>query len=84
MVGQETKSKPLPAWVFKLVGQLSALFASVTHKEPNITPEKAMIFCRQLRVTSAKAQRELGYNADIDINAPLNKCYAWMQQHKLI
>ena len=84
IVGQKTQSKPLPAWVFKLIGQLSVLCANVTHKEPNITPEKAMIACDRLRVTSAKAQRALGYKADIDINAPLNKCYAWMQQRNMI
>ena len=72
----------MPAWVLKLVGPLS-VFAKVTLKELNITPEKAMIVCGQLKATSAKTQRELGYKADIDINELLDKCYAWMQQRSL-
>lgn len=84
MVGQETPSKPVPAWVLKLVGKLSELFANVMRREPNVTPEKAMIVSEQLRASSAKAQRELGYKADIDINEPLKTCYAWMQQRGLI
>lgn len=84
MLSKPTPSKPVPAFILKTLGQLSILWANVDGHEPTITPEKAMIVCDQLKVSSEKAQRELGYKADIDLQDALQTCYAWMQQRGLI
>jgi nucleoside-diphosphate-sugar epimerase len=78
LVGETTPSKAMPAWVLQLVGQLSALWANVTGKEPDVTPEKAFIVSDKLRVSSAKAQQELGYNASIPVKEPLADCLQWL------
>lgn len=81
---KKTPARPIPAIALKLIGRVSAMWANTTGKEPNITPEKAMIVSDHLQVSSAKAQQELGYNADTDISAVLNECYQWMLSKKLV
>lgn len=79
LVNRPTPDKATPAWLLKLGGQLAVLWANVTRKEPDLTPEKALIVCDRLDVSSAKAQQELGYRADIDLKASLADCYRWMK-----
>lgn len=79
MLGKKTPNRPMPAWLLKSLAQLSVLGANVTGREPELTPEKALIVCDPLKVSSEKAQRELGYQADIDLQAALRDCYNWMQ-----
>ena len=82
VVGQPTAEKPMPELLLKVVGQLSVLWANVTGKEPSVTPEKALIVCDKLKVSSAKAQQELGYNNTIPVSEPLKSCYQWMMETK--
>jgi len=84
MVGKRTPQKPIAKWLLSLISQLSALVSNITGKEPDITPEKAMIVSDHLNVTSAKAQQVLGYNANIDLDQTLDNCYKWMQTRGLI
>ncbi|EAR10828.1 SDR family oxidoreductase [Reinekea blandensis] len=79
MLGKKTPKRATPAWVLKTFAQLSVLGANVTGREPELTPEKALIVCDQLQVSSAKAQQELGYRADTDVQSALRDCYDWMQ-----
>jgi nucleoside-diphosphate-sugar epimerase len=79
-----TPQKPMPAWLLKAVAQFSILWANVTRKEPEITPEKALIVCDQMKVSSVKAQQELGYKADVDIEKSLNNCIQWMAKKALL
>lgn len=79
LVNRPTPDKATPEWLLKLAGQLAVLWANVSRREPDLTPEKALIVCDQLKVSSAKAQQELGYRADIDLRQSLQDCYEWMQ-----
>jgi nucleoside-diphosphate-sugar epimerase len=54
--------RTVPAWVLKLFGRVSVMAASITGKEPDVTPEIAAITSdRDCTFSSAKAIRELGY-----------------------
>ena len=82
VVGQKTPQKPMPASVLKLVAQLSILWSNVSRREPDITPEKALIVCDNMKANSAKAQQELGYDATIPVSKSLERCYQWMLKTK--
>lgn len=84
LLGKTTPKKAVPSFVLKTLGQLSVLWANIDGQEPTITPEKALIVCDRLSVSSEKAQRELNYRADIDIRASLQSCYDWMQTRGLV
>ena len=84
LLGKKVPGKPMPHWLLKIVGHVSVLFARFTGKEPDMTPEKVLIVSEVLRVSSKKAQQELGYNVDISLEQMLSDCYQWMKEKNLI
>lgn len=84
LLGKKVPARAMPYWLLNVVGHVSLFFARFTNKEPDMTPEKVLIVSDKLRVSSAKAQRELGYRADIPLKTMLSDCYLWMQSKKLI
>jgi nucleoside-diphosphate-sugar epimerase len=83
-IGQLTGRKPglraTPKTLIMGLGYLSYWVSLISQKEPNVTPEKAMIVSERLLVRSAKAQRELGYKADVPLVTQLAKCVQWMAE----
>jgi hypothetical protein len=61
LMGIELKAKVLPRPVFMAMGHVAGWVARVRHIEPDMTPEMADVLCRQSRVETDKAERELGY-----------------------
>jgi len=84
LLSKKVPSKPMPHWLLKLAGQVSVFFSRFTGKEPDMTPEKVLIVSELLKVSSLKAQSELGYNADVPLNKMLTDCYEWMMSKKMI
>lgn len=84
LLSKNVPSKPMPHWLLNVVGHVSVFFARFSKKEPDMTPEKVLIVSEILKVSSAKAQRELGYRADIPLKTMLSDCYLWMQSKKMI
>ena len=84
LLNKKVPNKAMPHWLLKVVGNISAFFAQFTGKEPNMTPEKVLIVSEVLKVSSAKAQRELDYRVDISLETMLADCYHWMQQQEMI
>ncbi len=84
IVDKKVTAKPMPKWLLNVVGYVSEFFSRFTGKEPNMTPEKVLIVSEVLKVSSAKAQRELDYKADISLHKMLDDCYQWMQSKNLI
>ena len=84
LLGKKVPSKPMPHWLLKIVGQVSVFFAKFTGKEPDMTPEKVLIVSEVLKVSSQKAQEELGYKADVPLNKMIDDCYQWMKIKNLI
>ena len=83
MMGMELKSPVVPGFVFKSMAHVAALVATLRGMHPEMTPEMADILCRDNRVESDKAERELGYR-----RVPLAKClqdsYDWLKAEGML
>ena len=84
LIGKPTPNKPLAAWILKLIGRVSYLWSLITGKEPDLTPEKALMVTERVVATSAKAVNELDYNDKVSIDEMLTDCYQWMKSEKLL
>jgi nucleoside-diphosphate-sugar epimerase len=77
-MGVTLRAPVVPAVVFRGVARLAVLAAAIRGTEPEMTPEMADILCRDNRVQTDKAERELGYRP-----VPLRKCvadsHAWLK-----
>lgn len=70
------KAKVAPPLVLMVFGQLAALAARVTGKEPLLTPEMASLMSQKMRINSQKAQTELGYQEE-PWEKGLSEMYLW-------
>ena len=61
VTGSRVPLRPLPPVLFRAPAWLSAACAAITGKQPAITPEGAEIAIARARVTSRRAEQELGY-----------------------
>jgi nucleoside-diphosphate-sugar epimerase len=83
VMGVELKAPVVPGFVFKGMARVAALVATIRGTDPDMTPEMADILCRDNRVETDKAERELGYR-----RVPLKQCvedsYAWLKGEGLL
>ena len=84
LIGRQTPKKPLPSWVLKVIGQISYWWSLVSGKEPELTPEKAIMVTKRVVAMSTKAVSELGYDDKVSIDEMLDDCYQWMKSERLI
>ena len=84
LLNKSTPKKSLPAWLLKLLGRLAYWGSLVTNKEPDMTPEKALMVTKRVVATSNKAVTELNYNDKVSIDEMLQDCFEWMQSEKLL
>jgi dihydroflavonol-4-reductase len=61
VTGSRVPLRPLPAAALRVPARLAAAFAAITGKEPTLTPEGAEVAIARARVTSRRAEQELGY-----------------------
>ena len=61
VTGARVPLRPLPAALFRLPARLSAAWASLSGKEPAMTPEGVEVAIARARVVSRRAEEELGY-----------------------
>jgi len=59
-------NKPVPArstpgWQLKAAARVKALLSAITGKEPDLTPEAAVMIVHHMRCDSSRAQRDLNY-----------------------
>jgi len=81
-------NKPVPhreisPLLLRLIAMGGDFASNFTGKRPSITREMADSFGRKLNVTSAKAQRELGYRV-VALKDMAKDCYDWMVAEKRI
>ena len=83
LMGMELRAPVVPGVIFKTMARLAGLMATLTGKDPDMTPEMAAILCRDNRVVTDKAERELAYRP-----VPLEQClqdsYAWLKAEGLL
>jgi len=83
ILGKQTPKRTTPAWILKLLGRVSLWGSYITGKEPDITPEKAILTTSQMLCNSQKAESELDYHS-VTLRSMLNDCYQWMLSEGLI
>ena len=83
LMGVELKAPVVPGFLFKGMARVAALVATIGGTDPEMTPEMAEILCRDNRVETDKAEREIGYR-----RMPLAQClqdsYAWLKDEGLL
>jgi nucleoside-diphosphate-sugar epimerase len=83
MLGKQTPKRTTPGWMLKLLGRVSLWGSCITGKEPDMTPEKAILVTNQVLCNSQKAENELDYHS-VPLRRMLEDCYQWMLSEGLI
>jgi nucleoside-diphosphate-sugar epimerase len=83
VTGSHVPLRPLPGWLLRAPARLSAAFASLTGHEPEMTPEGVAIALARARVTSRKAEHELGYRPS-DLATMVEDSYRWLKDGGII
>jgi dihydroflavonol-4-reductase len=68
LMGQKVPGRATPAWLIRLIGRINVMIASVTGKEPDLTPEGAAMVTQHIMCDSSRAFNELAYK-----NTPIEK-----------
>lgn len=84
LLGKPVPARTTPAFVIHTIGQLSDLWSRISGREPRVTPQKAALITRRLCASSAKAERELDYRSDVDLDTMLRECHGWLLQQGLL
>lgn len=84
----ELLAKPVPRkavapMVFKLVARVEVLKASVSGKEPKITPESAAMVLEHPKIVSARAEDELAYR-HVPLRTMLTDAVSWLRGEGLV
>ncbi len=82
LLGHPVNAKPLPAFALKLAACLSELKALPTRTEPDLTREMAALLSADIRATSGKAARELGYKSP-PLETMFRDCHDWLRAERL-
>jgi len=77
LLNRKVPDKPMPAFILKSIGRISLWISYLTRKEPDITPEKALLVSTKLICSSDKARKELGYRA-VSLEHMLEDCHQWL------
>jgi nucleoside-diphosphate-sugar epimerase len=78
LLGKPAPKGEMPAWLLRIVAHVGDFISNFTGKEPAITPEIASGLGGTFTVTSAKAQKELGYRV-VPLKVMVKDCYDWMK-----
>ena len=83
MLDRRVPGKPSPGWLLKVVARIKSALAILTGKEPDLTPEAAVIATSNMRCDSGKAQQELGYRF-VPLRDMVRDTIDWMHQEGLL
>ncbi len=68
----------IPAWLLKTIAQANQLVSYITNREPDITPEGALVVCTDGPISSEKAVAELGFQC-VPLETMIDDTIAWMR-----
>jgi len=83
VTGSRVPLRPLPGWMFRLPAAASVALAALTGHEPEITPEGVTMALARARVTSHKAEHELGYRP-ATLETMVQDSYRWLKGQGVI
>lgn len=78
LLGKPAPKGEMSATLLKIVAHVGDFLSNFTGKQPAITPEMADGLGGAFTVTSAKAQKELGYRI-VPLKVMVKDCYDWMK-----
>lgn len=81
--GRPAPTRTLPAWTFRLAARAGALRGALTGREPDITPDGVAIALACSRVTSRRAEEELGYRP-VPLRVMVEDSYRWLDAEGLL
>ncbi len=76
-------NKTISPVLLKFIARCSNLWSIISRKEPNMTPEKALMVTKRVLAISNKAVSELGYNDKVPLDEMLDDCYEWLKQEHI-
>lgn len=80
VIGKETNPRfLLPPWLITVSADLLDRLSLLTNREPLLSPEKAALLNHPIKISSAKAERELGFTT-CSLDKMLDDSYRWMRK----
>lgn len=83
VLGRRVPRSAAPAWAMRAWGQANALFAGLTGRPPDITPESAAMVSYRMACDSDKARRELDYRFT-PVRSLIENTAEWMKTEGLL
>lgn len=83
LLDKKVPARPTPAFILKVIGRLSLGWSYISRKEPDLTPEKALLVSSELVCSSQKAIEELNYKPH-SLPSMLKDCYEWLKNENLL
>lgn len=83
LLQRKVPSRSTPAWLLAGLARWRDAVSRLTHKEPDVTPEKARFFSGTLCCDDTKARHELDYHSR-DLNEMIQSTAAWLRAEGLI
>ena len=77
LLGKPVPTTVTPAFLVRAIASVSDFASTFTGKEPSFTPEMAEGLGGSITISSAKAQRDLGYSV-VPLKTMVKDCYDWM------
>ncbi len=82
-LGRKVPKQAVSPTLFKTIAWLKTALASITGREPDLTPDGARMVLAHPRITSTRAQDELGYR-HVSLDVMLEDAIAWMRAEGLL
>ncbi len=73
----------MPAWALKSSARLMTVLAALRGKEPDLTPESAVMTSHDIRCDSSRAERELGYRS-VPLRDMIRDTIDWMKEQGML
>ena len=83
VLDRRVPGRPAPAWIMNAWGHINTVVSAVTGREPDITPESAVMVAYKVACDSRKAQEELNYGFT-PIRTLIEDTVDWMNEKGLL
>ncbi|WP_111656201.1 NAD-dependent epimerase/dehydratase family protein [Isoalcanivorax indicus] len=84
LLDRKPPRRTVPPLLLRLAGHLYPLAALITGDEPRLTPEKVALVTNRVVASSARAEKELGFNSKVSLETMLRECIDWMRAEAML
>jgi dihydroflavonol-4-reductase len=79
VIGKRVPARATPAWLLRTLAAAGSALASITGRQPTLTPETVALVSRRLQCDCSKAMRRLGYRP-VTLRTMVEESCGWLQQ----